>query len=218
MTGRISSRLALILGGALFGLSFFLPFRNHAPCEEMAAALSAVAQAESAGEGLANGGLAVVIAYPYAWVLLVVAAAGWNFSGARSAWPWLQVGVNTVGNLTLMALCVALIWLDDPWLPAKLQWIGAILPVVILLPIWCAARWAAPERRAWLVIALGLGPQLLFQVLLAFVSVGRAGQAVGFVVGSVGAALALAGSIGSFYFQRSAKVDAGSPAGAALSS
>ncbi len=197
MKGRVLSRIALILGGSLFVVSFFLPVRNHAPVEEMRAAISAVSMSESAGEAAANIGMAVVIAYAYVWVLLVVAAAVWNFSGKRSAWTWVHVGVNTVGNLVLMALCVTLLWLRDPWLPAKLQWTGAILPVGILLPIWAAARFASPERRAWVVIALGLMPQLLFQVMLAFVSVGRAGQAEGFMVGSLGALAALLGSIGS---------------------
>ena len=201
MNGRIPSRIALILGGLLFVLSFFLPLKNHAPVEEMRATVSAVAQSESVGEAAVNCGMAVVITYSYLWVLVVVAAALWNFSGTRSAWLWIHVGGNTIGNLTLVALCATLLLLHDPWLPAKLQWTGAILPVVILLPIWCAALFVSQERRAWVVIALGMAQQLLLQVMLTFVTMERAGQAVGFIVGSIGALFVLAGAIGSACFQ-----------------
>lgn len=210
--GRILSRIALILGGALFAGSFFMPVGfMHAPFGMMQWMAEAVSSSESVGEGAAFCGATVAIAYPYAWALLVVAAALWNFSGKRSAWPWLHVAVQTFGGLTLMALCVLLLSLHDPWLPAKLQWTGAILPVVILVPIWGAVRFASRERRAWVVISLGLAPQLLLQAMLAVVSVGRAGQAVGFVVGSLGALIALAGGIGSACFQRRATGDGEAP-------
>ena len=201
MNVRTWSRLAVILGGALLLLSFFMPFGfMHAPFGMMRWMAEAVATAESAGEALAFTGATVVIVYPYAWVLLVMAAALRDFSGKRSVCPWLHVAVHTLGGLVLMALCITLLLLRDPWLPAKLQWTGASLPVAILLPLWAVARFAAPARRGWLVIAVGLAPQLLFQVMLAFVSVGRAGQAEGFIVGAAGALLALAGAVGALWY------------------
>lgn len=197
MKGRILSRLGLILGGSLLVLSFFLPWGYHAPAEELMAAVQAVAVSESVAEGAFPAGELVVIAYPYAWAVLVVLAALWNFSGRRGAWPWLHVGVNTLGCLALAALCLMQLLWDDPWLSAKLPGPVVILPVVILLAVWGAALFVSRERRAWVVIALGLAPQLLFQVMLVFISVEGAGKAQGFVVGSIGAALALAGAIGS---------------------
>ena len=201
MNVRTWSRLAVILGAALLGLSFFMPFGfMHAPFGMMKWMADAMVTAESTGEALAFSGATVVIVYPYAWALLVVAAALRDFSGKRGVGPWLHVAVHTLGGLVLMALCITLLLLRDPWLPAKLQWTGASLPVAILLPLWAVARFAAPARRGWLVIAVGLAPQVLFQIMLAFVSVGRAGQAEGFIVGAAGALLALAGAAGALWY------------------
>ena len=212
MNARAVSRLAVLGGGALFTLSFFMPFGfMHAPFGMMKWMAEAVATAESTGEALAFIGATVVIAYPYIWALLVMAAALREFSGKRGVWPWLHVAVHTVGGLVLMALCITLLLLRDPWLPAKLQWTGAILPVAILLPLWGVALLAAPARRGWLVIAVGLAPQLLFQVMLAFVSVGRAGQAEGFIVGAAGALLALAGAAGAVLWYDSVEPNQGEP-------
>ena len=201
MTGRILSRIALILGGSLLAFSFFLPLHYHAPFEEFIAAAQAVASSESIGEGAFPAGELVVVAYPYVWALVVVLAALWNFSGKRGAWPWLHVAINGLGCLALMALCIMQWMWDDPWLSAKLPGFVVVLPVLILLLVLGAALVASPERRAWVVIALGLLPQLLFQVMLVFISVEGAGKAEGFIIGSIGALLALAGAIGSARFQ-----------------
>lgn len=201
MNGRILSRMALILGGSLLTFSFFLPLQYHAPSEELLAAAQALASSESVGEGAFPAGQLVVMAYPYLWALLIVVAALWNFSGKRSAWPWLHVAVNTLGCFALLAMCIMRLMWDDPWLSAKLPGFVIILPVVILLLVWGAALFASPERRAWVVMAVGLAPQLLFQVMLVFISVEGAGKADGFILGSIGTLLALAGAIGSVRFQ-----------------
>ena len=161
------------------------------------AAVDAVAMSDSIGEGAFPAGEVVVVAYPYVWALLVVAAALWNFSGNRRAWTWMHIAVNAIGNLTLMAMCILRLVLRDPWLSAKLPGPVVVLPLVILLSIWGAARFAAPARREWVVVSVGLAPQVLLQIMLVFISVEGAGQAHGFVIGGIGALLALAGAVGS---------------------
>lgn len=208
MTLRSLSRMALILGGALLAFSFFLPLGYHSPREEMMATLDSLTSAESAGEGVVAGCMLVVIVYAYVWAVVVALAALWNFSGKRRAWTGVHVAVQTVGGLTLTALCVLLLSLHDPWLPAKFQWTGAILPLVMLLPLWFAAMLAAPARREWVVVAIGVAPQVLFQFMLVFVSLGRAGQAHGFVIGGLGAVLAFTGAIGSAVAARSGEAAA----------
>ena len=209
MTGRIPSRIALILGGALFACSFFLPLGYHSPREELLAAADAVAMSASIGEGAFPAGEVVVVAYPYVWALLVVATALWHFSGKRRSWTWLHVAVNSVGNFTLMAMCILRLLVHDPWLSAKLPGPVVILPAVILLAIWGAARFAPPARREWVVVSVGWVPQLLLQIMLVFISLEGAGQAHGFVTGGIGALLALAGAIGSAGFEpRSPATDA----------
>lgn len=200
MNARVLSRLAVLGGGALFTLSFFMPFGfMHAPFGMLKWMAEAVATSESTGEALAFAAATGVVVYPYVWVLLVAAAALREAGGGRRAWIRAHVAVQTLGGLLLLGLCTALLLLHDPWLPAKLQWAGVGLPLVILPPVWIAARCGARARREWRVVALGLAPQALLQVLLAFVSVGRAGQAEGFIVGAAGALLALAGAVGTLW-------------------
>jgi hypothetical protein len=202
MIGLVLSRIALVLGGGLFLFSFFMPMGfMHAPFGMMQWMAGAVLSSESAGEAAAFCGASFVITYPYVWALLVVFAGLRGFSWKRGAWPWLHVAVHTMGGLTLMALCVTLLLLNDSWLPAKLQWAGVVLSVIILLSVWFTALFVPRDRRVWVLIAVGMMLHLLFQVMLAVVSVGRAGQAIGFVVGSIGALLALGGSIGSACFR-----------------
>ena len=208
MTLRSLSRMALILGGALLAFSFFLPLGYHSPREEMMATLDSLTSAESVGEGVVAGCMLVVIVYSYVWAVVVALAALWNFSGKRRAWTGVHVAVQTVGGLTLTALCVLLLSLHDPWLPAKFQWTGAILPLVMLVPLWAVAWRVAPARREWVVVAVGMIPQVLFQFMLVFVSLSRAGQAHGFVIGGIGAALALVGAIGSAAAARPAEAAA----------
>ena len=196
MSVRSLSRLALILGGALLALSFFLPLGYHSPGEEFLATVDSLTSAESAGEFVVAGGLLIVIASSYIWAVLVALAALWNFAGKRRAWTPVHVAVQSIGSLTLMTLCILLLSLHDPWLPAKFQWTGASLPLVMLVPLWAVALLAAPVRREWVVVAVGMFPQVLFQFMLAGVSLSREGQAHGFVIGGIGALLALAGAIG----------------------
>ena len=205
MTIRSLSRIALILGGTLLAFSFFLPLGYHSPREEWMATVDSLTSSDTVGEGVVAGGMLVVIAYSYIWAVVVALAALWNFSGKRRAWTAVHVAVQSLGGLTLMALCILLLSLHDPWLPAKFQWTGAILPLVMLVPLWATAWMAAPVRREWVVVAVGMVPQVLFQSMLVFVSLSREGQAHGFVIGGIGAALALAGAIGSAAAARSAE-------------
>jgi hypothetical protein len=190
------SRWILAAGAALFALSFFLPpgFDNR-PFAMLRWALETAFPSEGFGQSAAFTGVAVVIAYPYAWALMVTAAALWSLRSGRPApGAAAHVAVNAAGGLSLMAISVLMLLLDDPWLPARFAWVGAILPVAMLALIGCAARFARPERRAWAVIAVAFLPHLIFQVGLTALSAGRAGEILGFGVGGAGTVLALAGS------------------------
>lgn len=208
MTRHNLSRFALILGGVLLAISFFLPLGYHSPREEWMATIDSLTSAESVGEGVVSGGMLVVIAYAYVWAVVVALAALWNFAGRRRAWTGVHVAIQSIGGLTLMTLCILLLSLHDPWLPAKFQWTGAILPLVMLVPVWATALLAAPARREWVVVAVGMVPQVLFQFMLVFVSLSRAGQAHGFVIGGLGAVLAFTGAIGSAVAARSGEAAA----------
>jgi hypothetical protein len=193
MKTGFQARLVLAFGCAMFLASFFLPLgAMHSPLGMLKWTLEAVSSSDSTGEAIAYAGAAVVIAYPYVWALLVAATALRNMRQPVGS-PWLHVALQTIGGLVLMALSIMLLWLHDPWLPVRAQWAAAIVPIAILLPIWGAALRTSRKKRTWLVIGLGFLPQLLFQTVLAFVSVGRAGHAWGFAIGSAGCLFALAG-------------------------
>ena len=185
-------RTLLTAGCILFLISAFLPpGAMHSPFGMFKWTLEAVSSSDSNGEAVAYSGAAVVVAYPYVWAVLVVATALWNLKSL-----WFHVALQSIGGLVFTALIVMLILLHDPWLrlPVWGQWLAAITPVAMLIPIWAVAFRATADRRIWLVIGMGFLPQLLFAVALAFISVGRAGHAWGFVIGSVGCLLALLGS------------------------
>jgi hypothetical protein len=191
-----AGRSLLLLGCLLFVASCFLPpGAMHSPAGMFKWTMEAVSTSDSNGEALAYGGAAFVIAYPYLWAILVVITALRSL-GQSAGRPWIHVGILSLGGVVLTALIVMLALLHDPWLrlPVWGQWIAAIVPVVILVPMWMVAIRGAKQSRTWLVIGLGFLPQCLLQIAMAFISVGRAGHAWGFVIGSVGCLLALTGS------------------------
>jgi hypothetical protein len=157
--------------------------------------LDAVSSSDRIGEMLAFGAVALSISYAYVWAAILALTALAGLRRGRTETPWVHVWVNSIGGLTMAALGVLLLGLRDPWLPLQVRWIAAVLPMVILAPMWAAARFVSACRRTWAVVAIAILPQVPLQLVLARVSVSRGGQPWGFAAGSIGALLALAGSV-----------------------
>lgn len=196
--------LGLVICGAIpLVLSAFLPPGSmHSPFGMFQWTSEAVSTSDTPAEAAAFVAIAMVLTYPYFWAALTAFLCAASLLRGWTARAWPHLTTHTLGNLTLIALSVALLALRDPWLPRKAQLAGATVPPLILLAMWLVARLKPAPRGAWAVTTLGFLLQTLIQFGAAAVSVHRCGKAWGFAVGGIGAAIALLASLALTIQQR----------------
>ena len=188
-------RWSVAVGAALVAVSFFLPPGGvQSPLGQLKWVLGAATSAGSPGAAAAFAFLSLIVIYPFAWAVMVLAGCLAAGRGRRGVTSWPHLWVHTAGGLIIIGMSILSLFLRDPWLPLQVQWTGAIVPIVFLAVLWRFGRHMPAERRAWTAITAGFAFLLVVLALVAWFCESRDEPAWGFEIGAAGALLALAGA------------------------
>ncbi len=190
------------LGGALLAVSFFVPPGDfHSPLAQF---LQWTVRSDFSGDtasGIAlSVGIAVAVVYPYAWALAAAAGAWW--SARRRAALWAQLACHAVGGGAISFVGILLYtWGDDRRIPPEVQVVAIVLPLVLVALVVGAAYFVRPARRVPAASIIGFIPHVMLQPALALLVMRDHGPWWGYVLGTLGALLGLAGNVCVFLIE-----------------
>ncbi len=189
-------RAVAALGGLLLAISFFVPLGFHnSPYGRVVWAVEDISLSEGAGGVLLSVGMAVVIAYSYAWAAIAAAAVWFTEGGGHRAAIGSQVGCQAAGGVVLVVFGALLLLRGDAFVPLAAQVAAVVVPPVLVGAMLVIALRVRPQRRVAAVAVLGFFPHVVLQPVLALFVWMDGYRPWGFVLGSAGALLGMAGSV-----------------------
>ena len=192
MTGAL--RAVAAAGGLALAASFFVPWDDHrAPVRQfMAWTVESDFSAGDKAEVAFSIGVALAMAYPDVWALVAAAGAWWP--ERRRAAVWGQLACHMAGGGVVAGLGVALRVWRDTWVPEPVQRAAIVAPIVLLLLVAGAVRFIRPARRLAAVSIIGYIPHAMLGPALAWAVYRDGGMPWGYLLGTFGALMGLAGN------------------------
>ncbi len=187
-------RAVAALGGVALAASFFVPWGDHrSPIRQFMA--WTVESDFSTDDGVAlvfSAGVAIAIAYPYVWALVAAAGAWW--SERRRAAVWGQFACHVAGGGALAALGAALRISGDTWVQPPVQQAAIVAPIILIALVGGAVLFVRPARRLAAVSIIGYIPHAMLGPALAWAVYRDGGAPWGYLLGTFGALMGLAGN------------------------
>ena len=190
---------AICAGGAgLLALSFFIPYSFHnSPVGRFRWAIEGMTASGESGTGSALYFLIVafVFCYSYVWAGFVAATVWWP-PGVRDPFRlWGQLGCQIAGGVVLVLYGAYLLIIGDDYIPTGVQLAAVLAPIIFVGLMLAAFLWERPRRRIPAITVLGCIPFVPLQPILAYCVWRDGGPPWGYLVGTAGALLAIAGGV-----------------------
>ncbi|MEI6970403.1 MAG: hypothetical protein WCL44_02715 [bacterium] len=203
---EILARIMVALAALVFSASFFLPAdSDRSPAKVLKGIAETVSSLDDVVAAAIFTAVAVVIAYPYAWALLLAFSAAAGRKRRFLENRWLHLGFHAVGGLLVAAVGITMLIIRDTWIPTPVQWAAATAPFVVLAMMILLILAVDRTRGVWVIAVLGLLPHVPVQLMLVRVATGMDESPLGFVMGGAGAAVATAGSLLLLYLRSPAR-------------
>lgn len=203
---QLLSRLVVTAASLAFSASFFLPaVSDRTPVKVLKGIAETASSLENRVAAVMFFALAVVMAYPYVWALLLASAAAFGRKHRFLENRWIHLVFHAAGGMLVAAVGITMLVIRDTWIPIPAQWAAATVPFVVLSVMMFVVLSVERTSGVWVIAALGFLPHVPVQFLLARMATGMDEAPWGFIMGGSGAAAVVIGSLCLIFFRLRAR-------------